>query len=166
MITNRPLSRMHLPSCQLSLYMRYDWGHSKCLTVMSMQRVRKSRRWRGQRESSRSAQSADDEASFTGPDGHGQHLGPRPAGARNRWCRATSDVSGCCLGSFSTSPRRAFGPLWPEDGAKRPPSTAVPLRHQPLPFGAASCYPRCAADNEILLPAFVGQPPEAQGTAF
>lgn len=112
---------MHLPSCQISLDMRNNWGHTKRATLMSIQRVGESWRWRGQRNSAQSAQSADDEASFTGPDGLGQHLGRRPAGARNCWCRASLDVSGCCLGSFSTSPRRALGPLWPEDQAKGAP---------------------------------------------
>lgn len=78
------------------------------------------------RNSAQSAQSADDEASFRGPDGHGQHLGRRPAGARDCWCRASLDVSGCCLGLFSTSPGRVFGPSGPEDGAKRAPG--VPCR--------------------------------------
>lgn len=141
----------HLPSCQISLDMKNKWVHTNCATLMSMQRVDESWRWRGQRNSAESAQSADDESSFRGPDGHGQHLGRRPAGARNCWCRTSLDVSGCCLGSFSTSPRRAFGPLWPEDGAKGAPWSAVPLRRQPLPFGAAFCCTRCAA-GDVTLP--------------
>lgn len=55
--------------------MRNNWGHTKRATLMSIQRVDESWRWRGQRNSAQSAQSADDEASFTGPDGHGQHPG-------------------------------------------------------------------------------------------
>lgn len=141
----------HLPSCQISLDMGDNWGHTKSVTLMSMQRIDGSRRLRGQRGSSQSAQSADDEASFRGPDGHGQHLGRRPAEARILWCRVSLNVSGCCLGSFSTLPRRAFGPLWPEDRAKGQPPSAVPLRSQPLPFGAAFSCTRRAADNGTLL---------------
>lgn len=65
----------------------------------------KSRGDGGDEESAQSAQSADDEASFRGHDDHGQHLGRRPAEARNRWYAASCDVSGRCLGSFSTAPR-------------------------------------------------------------
>lgn len=131
--------------------MRTNWGHTKRVTLMPMQRVDGSRRLRGQRGSSQSDQIAEDEPSFTGPDGHGQHLGRRPVEARICWSRASFDVSGCCLGSFSTLPRRAFGPLWPEDRATGAFLSAVPLHLQPLSFGVAFSYPRCAAGDGTLL---------------